>query len=253
MQKVLFKTTTTIKFLCNSLIPVTSVLKKEMNKKLEIAVFNYQSALYAQSAGADRIELCIHPELGGISPGKEMIELVMQTITIPVNVMVRPRGGNFDYTSDEYEAMKREINYCKQQGVNGVVFGILTEDRQVDELRCKELVSLAHPLKCTFHRAFDECELPGRELEKIIACGFSHVLSSGTKANAVEGAKILKQFIEQVSGRIVVMPGGGVRTSNLKILVNETSATEYHSSALTNQTEIADTDEIENMKGLIRQ
>src|SRR5690349_15327858 len=138
---------------------------------LEIACFNMESALIAQKAGADRIELCEDYNAGGVTPAPEMLRRVKAQVSLPVFVMVRPRPGNFIYTDPEFQKMKEEIIESRKLGANGIVFGILDSQNSIDKNKCSELVDLARPLETTFHRAFDEVKNPLDELEHIISCG----------------------------------------------------------------------------------
>ena len=138
---------------------------------LEIAVFNYQSAEIAVKAGADRLELCMNYASGGITPSYGLMKVIKEKINIPVFVMIRPRSGNFVYSSAEFEIMKQDILIAKQLGFEGVVLGILKKDNTVDVERTKQLVALANPMQITFHRAFDDTPNPIQALEDIIKCG----------------------------------------------------------------------------------
>jgi copper homeostasis protein len=156
-------------------------------KKLEIACFNLESALIAQKSGADRIELCANMSVGGTTPSIEIIEQTKQNLTIDLYVMIRPRGGNFIYSNEEFQQMKDSILQIKKIGVNGFVFGILNEDETINIEQNTELINLAKPFSCTFHRAFDEVENYKTALEDVISCGFSTILTSGTFPNVMEG------------------------------------------------------------------
>jgi copper homeostasis protein len=198
---------------------------------LEVCTFTLESALIAEKAGADRIELCENYFEGGTTPSYENIELAKSKLNIPINVMIRPRGGDFLYSDAEFKIMKQDIEKCKSIGVNGVVFGILNTDSSVDEKRCRELVELAKPLAVTFHRAFDHVKEPFVALDAIIACGFDRILTSGLELNAVKGASLLAKLIEKAKDSINIMPGGGVRDDNIAGLMKMTKAKEYHTSA----------------------
>ncbi|MDP2385048.1 MAG: copper homeostasis protein CutC [Bacteroidota bacterium] len=215
--------------------------------KLEIACFNIESAIIAQQGGADRVELCDDISVGGITPLFETIASVRKKIQIDLYIMIRPRGGDFVYSEDEYEEMKMEILLIKYKQVNGFVFGILNEDGTIDKERNKELVELAHPLPCTFHRAFDEVEDPKKALEDLIECGFKTILTSGQKTNATEGINDLTELIKQAGDRIIIMPGGGVRSSNIEKL-KKLNVPFYHSSAITDKTETASLEEVKELK-----
>ena len=202
-----------------------------MSIKLEIACFDFESALNAQSAGADRIELCSAQSEGGVTPSYGLIELARKNIQIDLNVIIRPRGGNFCYSDSEYEIMENDILICKSLGVNGVVFGIMNEDKTVDKIGNSELVQLAYPMTTTFHRAFDETPDVMLALEDVIGCGFTRILTSGHKPTAIEGAKLISKMKESAKDRIIIIPGGGVRKKNINELIRITNAKEYHSSS----------------------
>mgnify|MGYP006166848651 FL=1 len=220
-------------------------------KKLEIACFNLESALIAQKAGADRVELCDGIEVGGTTPNLETVRKVRQILTIDLFVMIRPRGGNFVYSGEEIEKMKKSIVEMKNVGVDGFVFGILNEDDLIHQQKNKELVELAKPFPCTFHRAFDEVFDYEKALEDVIDCGFSTILTSGTKSNVIEGIQILKQLVEKASNRITIMPGGGLRSSNSIELKKVLNTNFYHSSAITDKGEIANYNEVTALKSAL--
>lgn len=222
-------------------------------KKLEIACFNLESALIAQKAGADRVELCADMSVGGTTPTIEMIQKAREHLTIDINIMIRSRGGNFVYSDSEFEQMKSEIETIKKLGVNGFVFGILKEDYTINIEQNKALVELAKPLPCTFHRAFDEVLDYKQALEDVISCGFSTILTSGTFPNVMEGKEVLKQLVIQANNRIKIMPGGGLRSTNILELDEMVNANWYHSSAITDVSEIINPEEIQNiLKKLIK-
>lgn len=214
---------------------------------LEIASFNLQSALIAQKAGADRIELCDNPNVGGTTPDYATFCSLRDQFTIPIFIMIRPRGGDFVYSDAEFEQMKIDISRFKALA-NGFVFGSLRADNRVDTTRTKELVHLARPLPCTFHRAFDETHDQYEALEDIIGCGCTNILTSGGATNALAGSSTLQQLILRAKQRICIIPGGGVRSSNLERLKQETSATTFHSSAILNDVSVASANEIQQLK-----
>lgn len=217
-------------------------------KKFEIACFNLESALLAQKAGADRVELCANISVGGTTPIIEMIQQAREHLTIDIYVMIRTRGGNFCYSDSEFNQMKSEIETIKKLGVNGFVFGILNKDNAINIEQNKTLVVEAYPLPCTFHRAFDYVSKYKQALEDVISCGFSTVLTSGTFSNVMEGKEVLKQLIIQAQNRIEIMPGGGLRSTNINELNQIVGANWYHSSAITDGSEIADPKEIIRLK-----
>ncbi|MBA4275942.1 copper homeostasis protein CutC [Flavobacterium sp.] len=220
-------------------------MKKEL---LEIACFNFKSAIIAQQNGADRVELCFDMNLGGISPSLDMVETVRAALYIDLYVMVRPRGGDFVYSEEEFEQMKNEIKQFKKRNVDGLVFGILNKDGSIDKERNKELVALAHPLPCTFHRAFDVVKNVNQSLESVIECGFKTILTSGQQKNVVEGIAVLAELVNKADNRIAIMPGGGLRSTNIKSLKEKTGAGFYHSSAIVDFGEIANTKEVNLLK-----
>lgn len=216
--------------------------------QLEIACFNLESAVIAQENGADRVELCAEMEVGGTTPDVEITKQVRELLTIDLNVMIRPRGGNFVYSDVEFQQMKNEILQFKKLGINGFVFGILNENNSINKAQNTELVALAKPFPCTFHRAFDEVLDAFQSLEDIIACGFQTILTSGQKPNVMEGANRLVELVEKANNRIVIMPGGGLRSTNIEFLQEKTGATFYHSSAITDGSETANPEEVQQLK-----
>ncbi|WP_348811419.1 copper homeostasis protein CutC [Flavobacterium maritimum] len=222
------------------------------NKNLEIACFNGESAVIAQENGADRVELCANMLEGGTSPDFETALKVRAELSIKMNVMIRPRGGDFVYTDAEFEQMKSEIKRFKKINVDGFVFGILNTDSSFDMDRNKELVALASPVPCTFHRAFDVVANVYKSLELLIDCGFKTVLTSGQAENVVEGMDVLQALVEKADDRIVVMPGGGLRSTNIEFLDQKVHASFYHSSAITDSTEMANGDEVRKIKLYLR-
>lgn len=219
---------------------------------LEIACFNVESAVIAQKNGANRVELCDEMNEGGTTPSKEAVMDAREKLTIDMNVMIRPRGGNFVYSDAEFEQMKQEIIAYKKYKVDGFVFGILNQDNSINVERNKELVFLAKPLPCTFHRAFDVVPDVYNSLETVIDCGFQNILTSGQAPNVMEGIAVLEQLAKKAGNRIIIMPGGGVRSSNVTLLKEKMNTSYYHSSAITNETEIADGKEVNAMVALLK-
>ena len=217
-------------------------------KKIEIACFNLDSAIIAQNTGADRVELCADMLVGGTTPIIETIQQARKHLTIDLYVMIRPRGGNFVCSEAEFEQMKLEIETIKKLGVNGFVFGILNKDKTINIEQNKVLVELANPFPCTFHRAFDEVLDYQQALEDVISCGFSTILTSGTFPNVMEGKEVLKQLVIQANNRIEIMPGGGLRSTNILELNEMVNANWYHSSAITDGSGIANSEEIVQLK-----
>lgn len=216
--------------------------------KIEIACFNPESAIIAFENGADRIELCDGLSEGGTTPDFETIKNLRAKINIPIFVMVRPRGGDFTYSDAEFEQMKTDLIYLKSLGVDGFVFGILDGNDEVNVVQNKTLIELANPLPCTFHRAFDRAKDLGNALEKVIGCGFKTILTSGQKPNVSEGKENLKKLVELSAGRIGILVGGGLRSSNIKEIREFTNADYFHSSAITDGGAFASADEVVALK-----
>lgn len=202
-----------------------------MNYKLEIIGFNIESCIAAQEAGANRIELCANPEEGGTTPSYAFIKAAREKLNIDLYVMIRPRGGDFLFSNEDFGIMKNDIAICKQLGCDGIVTGILTIEGKIDKKRCSELIDLAYPLEAAFHRAFDRVANPSEALEDIIDLGFERILTSGLKPKAIEGAHILSQLIKQSDERIIIMPGSGVNSENIISIAKSTGAKEFHSSS----------------------
>jgi copper homeostasis protein len=202
-----------------------------MSYELEIIGFDIASCSIAQAMGASRIELCANPEEGGTTPSFGIIEQAIKTCSIPVFPIIRPRGGDFLYTKEEFEAMKTDIKNCLSIGCDGVVVGMLMGDGQIDVDRTSELVAVAGNMEVTFHRAFDRVVDPQKSLEKIISIGCKRILTSGLHKSALEGKLILKELVEQAAGRIEIMLGSGVRANNVVELAVATGARAFHSSA----------------------
>jgi len=196
--------------------------------KLEICVDSLESALIAQSAGVDRIELCQNLHEGGTTPGYGTIVSVRNNLTIGLNVIIRPRGSDFLYTDSEFDIMRRDIEACSEAGVDGIVLGILLRDGNIDVARTSRLIEIARPMKVTFHRAFDMCQDPVKGLEDIIFTGAERVLTSGQKSNASEGSELIASLVKQAGKRIIIMPGGGINESNIVSIARTTGAGEFH-------------------------
>lgn len=201
------------------------------NIKSEVVVYNVESAFKAQEGGAERIELCDNPADGGTTPSAGTIEVVRANVTMDVMVMLRPRGGDFCYSSYEYHAMKRDLYAIQKISVDGFVFGILNSDGTIDKKRCKELVEKARPLKVTCHRAFDMTRDPFEALEDCIEAGFTRILTSGQKPNAYEGRDLIRQLVERADSRISIMAGSGVNEKTVSEIVSVTNVHEIHFSA----------------------
>ncbi len=204
-----------------------------MQKKyiLEIASFTLEGALEAAKAGAHRIELCDNAADGGTTPSYGMLAEAKKKIKIPIFPIIRPRGGNFVYSKAEFECIKEDVNLCKKLGYEGVVLGFLTEKGQVDSKKLKSIVKLASPMKVTFHRAFDRTKNAFKALEDIINCGCHRILSSGQYPSVYDGKENIRILIEKAKERIIIMPGSGLNSGNVKEIALLTGATEFHTAA----------------------
>ena len=204
-----------------------------MKRKLEICCYSVESAIDAEKAGADRIELCDNYSEGGTTPSYASIEYAINKLKIPVNVIIRPRGGDFLYSDIEFEIVKQDITHCKNLGANGVVIGFLKADGNIDIEKTKEIVQLSKPMEITFHRAFDMCKNPLKALDELKELGITRILTSGAKNTAPEGDDLLEELVKNAGDQIIIMPGSGVNEHTIKELIQKTKAIEYHSSAKT--------------------
>ncbi len=198
---------------------------------LEICCFNLESALIAADTGADRVELCADPTGGGTTPPLGLVRVVRKKISIELYPIIRIRGGDFLFSEEEFEVMLHDIELCKSAGCDGVVIGMLLSDGRVDRFHSAILVEKAYPMGVTFHRAFDWTRNPFESLEDIIDIGCERILTSGQQPTAILGAGLIKDLVKKSAGRIIIMPGSGVRASNIADLKWETGAQEFHSSA----------------------
>ena len=186
----------------------------------------------AEAGGASRVELCAGIPEGGTTPSYGEIKTAQAlTSQIDINVIIRPRGGDFLYTEAEIQSMLLDIELCKQLGVHGVVFGCLTKEGDIDVPLMRRLIEAAKPLSVTCHRAFDVCRDPFVALEQLIELGCDRILTSGQQSTAEKGSPLLKQLIERAGERIIIMPGCGVRENNIARIEAETGAKEFHTSA----------------------
>ncbi len=198
--------------------------------QLEVCCERIESVVNARAGGAHRIELCSALSEGGVTPSMGLITLARRMGPPSVNVLIRPRGGDFVYSHDEVDCMTRDILACKRLGVNGVVIGALTPDGDIDMDACLAMVDAAQGMQVTFHRAFDRCRNPHEALEKVISLGCSRLLTSGQQASAVQGIDLIKELVDQADGRIIIMPGAGVDEGNAAHILTATGAREIHGS-----------------------
>ncbi len=195
---------------------------------IEICLESVESVIAAEKGGADRVELCSDLFEGGLTPTIGTVKTALKKSNIKINAMIRPRGGDFCYSDEEFEVMKEDIKAFKETGINGIVFGILTPEGDIDVKRSKEIIELARPLAVTFHRAFDMTRDPYKSLEELIELGVDRVLTSGQEATVPEGADLLEDLVQIAGDRIIVMPGCGITERNFPKLRDKIKAKEYH-------------------------
>ncbi len=197
---------------------------------LEVCASNYQSAINAQNAGAQRIELCENLHVGGLTPSIELAKKVLNDIDIPVYVLIRPRAGDFVYTDKEFHHIKEAISTFKTLGASGIVTGVLLPNRTIDLKRTKELIALTRPLSFTFHRAFDDIAKPLESLAQLIDFGVDRILTSGQEQTAEEGLDLLNQLKDKAIHHLSILPGGGINPNN-SVKFKQSGFTEIHASA----------------------
>jgi copper homeostasis protein len=197
----------------------------------EVCIDTVEGAVAAQAAGAQRVELCDNLVEGGTTPSLGMIQVVRGAVTMGVNIIIRPRGGDFYYSEHEFAVMKADILAAKAAGADGVVIGLLNRDGSVDIERTRELAALARPMRVTFHRAFDMTRSPAEALEAICALGIDRVLTSGQKDSALKGMPCIAKLVEQAGERTIILVGGGVNADNVAQIVAGTGVKEVHFGA----------------------
>lgn len=211
-------------------------MSRRVSLSLEIAAGSLVSALAAQQGGADRVELCDALETGGTTPSYGTLALARDRLRIPLFALIRPRPGDFVYDTLEAEVMLRDIETCVRLGCDGIVVGALDADGDIDEALCRQLVAAAGPLPVTFHRAFDVVREPAAALERIVALGFSRLLTSGGRATAEQGSAAIAACVSGAQGRLQVMPGAGLDEGNIARVASLTRACEFHASAKVQRT-----------------
>ncbi len=200
---------------------------------VEICVDSLESAIAAERGGAKRVELCSDLLEGGITPSAGLIATARKKISIALHVMIRPRGGDFFYSDDEFDVMRRDVLMAKQLGADGVVFGLLDTDANLDVQRTRQLVDVARPLQTTYHRAFDMSADLGRSLEQVVEAGADRILTSGGAQTAVEGSAMLRSLVDRANGRVVIMAGGGIDDQNVQLVLEKTGVREIHAGLRT--------------------
>lgn len=195
---------------------------------VEVCVDSAASAVAAQRGGASRVELCSSLSEGGITPSAGLMEITRAAISIPIQVMIRPRAGDFCYDEDEFRVMRNDIELAKKIGADGIVVGILDQDGSIDVRRTRQLVDLSRPLAVTFHRGFDMTLDLLRALEDVCQTGADRILTSGGEQTAAEGSTAIGQLVQRAAGRIVIMAGSGINAENAPSLVERTGVKEIH-------------------------
>ena len=219
---------------------------------IEVCANSFSSAIEAFEGGAQRVELCQDLKNGGTTPSAATIQLAVERLKkrgLDIFVLIRPRPGNFYYTNSEFEVMKRDILFCKENNVDGVVIGVLTNENKIDLDKTAALVEISQPMQVTFHRAFDYVNQPFEALEQIINLGIQRILTSGQQAKALDGNVLIKQLIKKADNRVIILPGSGINSKNIEELAKMTNAKEFHLSAkkiISGQSESRDVQNLEN-------
>ena len=198
---------------------------------LESCCTDVEQIRRAQEAGARRIELCENLAVGGVTPAAELLKAAISVAKVPVNILVRPRGGDFVFSAAEADTMLRDIELCREAGAAAVVIGALDSRGDVDMPLMRRLCDAASGMSVTFHRAFDVCADPLAAFEDVLALGCDRLLTSGHESDAFKGRFFIAELVERAAGRIIVMPGCGVRRSNIARIAADTGAVEFHASS----------------------
>jgi copper homeostasis protein len=197
---------------------------------LEVAVSSPDDARIAQANGADRLELCAALCVGGLTPSLGANESVRQASSLPLLVLIRPRPAGFCYSDEEFAAMCRDAELAMQAGADGLVFGILKPDGQIDSFRCDRLLKIAGRGRAVFHRAFDVVPNPYEALEQLIELGFCRILTSGQAASALQGTSLIRSLVERAGSRIEILPGGGIKPTSVREVLQFTDCRQVHGS-----------------------
>src|SRR6266487_3705237 len=200
---------------------------------IEVCVDSVASAIAAERGGAQRIELCSDLVEGGVTPSFGVLGVVRSKVSIGVHPIIRPRPGDFCYSDEEFDIMRRDIEVAKSEGADGVVLGILSSDGHVDVERTRELVELARPLSVTFHRAFDVSADLFLALEAVCASGANRLLTSGGEQECLQGVDTIAQLVKASHGRITIMAGGRIGLNNAVTIIERTGVKEIHAGLAT--------------------
>lgn len=203
--------------------------------QFEICANSVESCLAAQEGGAQRVELCAGIREGGTTPSYGEMAIARELLDIKLHAIIRPRGGDFLYSDQEISIMEKDIQLAKEIGVDGVVFGCLTSDGEIDIMQTKRLVEASKGLSVTFHRAFDQSAHPFKAMEELIELGIDRILTSGQRQTAEKGLPLIKELIRISDDRIIILPGSGINEHNIKHIATESGAMEFHFSARENR------------------
>lgn len=199
--------------------------------QFEVCANSVESCLAAQEGGAHRVELCAGMPEGGTTPSCGEIKIARELLNIRFHVIIRPRGGDFLYTERELCIMEKDIECAREAGVDGVVFGCLTPEGEIDTVQTQRLIDAAKGMSVTFHRAFDKCINPFKALDQLISLGVDRILTSGQQSTASAGLPLISDLVRKAAGRIIILPGSGVNESNIRRIAIESGAKEFHFSA----------------------
>lgn len=205
-----------------------------MKVLLEVCCADIESVIAARDGGADRIELCSGLECGGLTPSIGLIRGAVRLMPGRVNVLIRPRGGDFLYSEEELEVVKSDIVAAREQGVSGIVFGALTAEGRLDIEVLESIISIARPCSFTLHRAFDVSRDPFEALDDAINLGVDRILTSGCAPDVEKGINRLRELNRHASGRTIILAGGGVTPENARYIAEETGVRELHGSCKAN-------------------
>lgn len=195
---------------------------------IEVCVDSVASAMAAERGGAQRVELCSDLLEGGITPSLGLLEAVRSSVSLAVHAMIRPRGGDFFYSDEEFEIMRRDIEIVKSAGADGVVLGVLGPSGHVDVDRTRQLVEVARPMSVTFHRAFDVSADLLESFEHVCNTGADRLLTSGGEPTSLQGVEVISRLVKCSRGRVQVMAGGGISPKNVIHILSRTSVSEIH-------------------------
>lgn len=206
-------------------------MKENITKPLlEACTDSYASCRAAALGGADRLELCGHLAIGGVTPSPVLFKQVRRSCGITIHVLIRPRFGDFLYSEDELEQMCEEIKMFRELKADGIVIGALTPDGDLDTEKLGRLMDCAGGMNITLHRAFDMARDPYESLDTAIRLGFGTILTSGQESGAPAGSALLGKLYRQAAGRIDIMAGSGVRKENIHTIYGETGILCYHTT-----------------------